>query len=85
VRSWEDFTGNRYVLLSIAVLVVIQAGFTYLPFMQRVFGVTGLDAAAWAAIMGFGVLLFVVVEIEKRWFRKRDVCQRRGEAVHARD
>jgi magnesium-transporting ATPase (P-type) len=85
VRSWEDFTGNRYVLLSIAVLAVIQAGFTYLPFMQRVFGVAGLDAAAWAAILCFGVLLFGVVEIEKRWFRKRDVCQRRGEAAPSRN
>ena len=65
VRNWQDFTGNRYVLLSIAVLVVIQAGFTYLPFMQKMFGVVALDAAAWGLIAGFGVLLFVAVELEK--------------------
>ena len=65
VRSWQDFTGNRYVLLSIAVLVVIQAAFTYLPFMQKMFGVVALDATAWGLIAGFGVLLFVAVEVEK--------------------
>lgn len=65
VRNWQDFTGNPYVLLSIAVLVVIQAAFTYLPFMQKMFGVVALDAAAWVLILGFGVLLFVAVELEK--------------------
>jgi len=70
VRSWQDFTGNRYVLLSIGVLVVIQAGFTYLPFMQKLFGVVALDAAAWGLIAGFGVLLFVAVELEKLAIRK---------------
>ena len=65
VRSWQDFTGNRYVLLSITVLVVIQAAFTYLPLMQRLFGVVALDATAWAWITGFGALLFVAVEVEK--------------------
>ncbi|MFZ3018262.1 MAG: cation-transporting P-type ATPase [Gallionella sp.] len=73
VRSWQDFTGNRYVLLSIGVLAVIQAAFTYLPFMQKMFGVVALDAAAWGLIAGFGVLLFVVIEIEKRLLSNRNV------------
>ncbi|HZW25864.1 MAG TPA: cation-transporting P-type ATPase [Gallionella sp.] len=71
VRTWQDFTGNRYVLLSIAVLISFQVAFTYLPFMQKLFGVVGLDAAAWASIFGFGVLLFVVIEIEKRLLLSR--------------
>ena len=65
VRGWQDFTGNRYVLLSIAVLVVIQLAFTYVPFMQKLFGVVALDATAWVWITGFGALLFVAVEVEK--------------------
>ena len=65
VRGWQDFSGNPYVLLSIAVLAVIQAAFTYVPFMQKLFGVVALDAAAWGLILGFGVLLFVAVELEK--------------------
>jgi magnesium-transporting ATPase (P-type) len=66
VRTWSDFTGNRYVLLSIAILTVIQAVFTYLPFMQTLFGVVSIDASAWLRIVAFGVLLFIAIEIEKR-------------------
>jgi magnesium-transporting ATPase (P-type) len=75
VRSWQDFTGNRYVLLTIAVLAVIQAGFTYLPFMQKLFGVVALDAAAWGLVAGFGVLLFVTVELEKWVLRSREASE----------
>lgn len=69
VRTWQDFTGNPYVLLSIGVLVVIQLVFTYVPFMQTLFGVVALNAAAWGLIAGFGVLLFVAVELEKQAIR----------------
>jgi len=75
VRNWQDFTGNPYVLLSIAVLAVIQLAFTYVPFMQKLFGVVALDAAAWGLILGFGALLFIAVEIEKlalRGIRQRE-------------
>jgi len=75
VRSWRDFSGNPYVLLSIAVLAVIQLAFTYLPFMQKMFGVVALDAATWGLILGFGALLFIAVEIEKlalRGIKKRN-------------
>jgi magnesium-transporting ATPase (P-type) len=70
VKSWQDFTGNPYVLLTIGVLLLFQAGFTYLPFMQKLFGVVALDAAAWGLVAGFGVLLFLVIEIEKRVLRR---------------
>ncbi|GAB4116678.1 MAG: cation-transporting P-type ATPase [Sideroxydans sp.] len=71
VRGWQDFSGNPYVLLSIAVLVVIQLAFTYVPFMQEIFGVVALDVAAWGLIAGFGALLFVAVELEKGAIRSR--------------
>jgi magnesium-transporting ATPase (P-type) len=71
VRTWQDFTGNFYVLLTIALLAVAQTLFTYLPIMQRLFGVVAIDAAAWGRIMIFGVLLFALVEAEKAWLRHR--------------
>lgn len=70
VRKWRDFTSNSYVLLSIGVLVLLQAGFTYLPFMQALFGVVALDASTWVLIASFGVLLFAVIEIEKQLLRR---------------
>jgi len=70
VRIWQDFIGNAYVLLAIAILAVIQLIFTYLPFMQSLFGVAPIDASAWARIIGFGVLLFIVVEVEKKLIQR---------------
>jgi magnesium-transporting ATPase (P-type) len=70
VRSWQDFTGNTYVLLTIAILAVVQALFTYLPFMQGVFGVAAIGASEWARIAGFAVLLFAAVELEKMLIRR---------------
>lgn len=70
VRSWSDFTGNSYVLLTIGILVLIQVVFTYAPFMQTMFSVVDIDLAAWGRIMVFGVLLFVTVEVEKLLFRR---------------
>ncbi|MDP2805136.1 MAG: cation-transporting P-type ATPase [Gallionellaceae bacterium] len=70
VRTWQDFTGNAYVLLTIGILVVIQMIFTYLPFMQMMFGVVAIDTSAWLRIVGFGVLLFVAVEAEKMFIRR---------------
>ncbi|MDD5034623.1 MAG: HAD-IC family P-type ATPase, partial [Methylococcaceae bacterium] len=63
--SWSGLSGNRYVWLAIVVLIVLQLGFTYAPLMQSWFGTAALDAGAWARIAAFGLLLFLVVEMEK--------------------
>ncbi len=72
VRSFTDpvlnrqgLTGNRYVLGAIALLLVAQGLFTYVPFMQTLFGTAALDGAAWLRIVGFGVIVLLVVEAEK--------------------
>ncbi|MEK6707284.1 MAG: cation-transporting P-type ATPase [Pseudomonadota bacterium] len=72
--SWEGFSGNRYVLLAIGVLVVIQMLFTYAPVMQNLFGTTAIDMAAWTRIAAFGTLLFAVVETEKYLIRRRGLA-----------
>jgi magnesium-transporting ATPase (P-type) len=71
VRSWQDFTGNAYVLLTIGVLIVMQMIFTFLPFMQTMFGVVAIDCSAWLRIVAFGVLLFLAVELEKLVIRHK--------------
>lgn len=65
----EGFLGNRIALIAIAVLVVLQLSFTYLPVFQALFGSAGLDAEAWLLIGVFGILLFLVVELEKAAWR----------------
>ncbi|MDZ7801994.1 MAG: HAD-IC family P-type ATPase [Trueperaceae bacterium] len=56
---------NPAALASVAVLVVVQAVFTYAPPFQRWFGTAPLGAGAWAWVAVAGLALFAVVEIEK--------------------
>ncbi|SFM79795.1 cation-transporting P-type ATPase [Nitrosomonas communis] len=65
VFSYKGFFGNPYVLLAISILVVIQLLFTYHPLMQQLFGTAGIDPTAWTKVVSFGVLLFLMVEVEK--------------------
>jgi magnesium-transporting ATPase (P-type) len=72
--SRSRFFANRAVFVAIGVLAVVQVAFTYLPPMQRWFGVAGLDAGHWAWVAAAGGVVFVVVELEKavvRWWTAR--------------
>ncbi|MGJ0394928.1 MAG: HAD-IC family P-type ATPase [Methylocystis sp.] len=67
--SWKGLFGSRAVLISIAIVVVLQAMFTYLPFMQALFNTTPLDPEIWWHIAGASLVLFLLVEVEKAMFR----------------
>ncbi|GIZ51131.1 cation-transporting P-type ATPase [Noviherbaspirillum aridicola] len=69
--SMEGLFGNRYILAAIGLLVVFQLLFTYLPAMQALFGTAGLEAGAWIRIGAFGIVLMLIVELEKWLFRGR--------------
>ena len=69
VLSREGMFGNRYVLMAIALLLVIQMLFTYAPFMQELFGTAAIDVMAWARITAFGAVMFAAVEMEKYLLR----------------
>jgi magnesium-transporting ATPase (P-type) len=71
VLDWSGFTGNRWVLVAIALLVGLQLLFTYWPVMQALFHTAALDWAAWGRILLFGGVLFLLVEGEKHWLRRR--------------
>lgn len=62
--------GNTVALQMAALLVFLQAAFTYAPPMQALFATRALDAPAWAAILAFGLALFFLVEIEKALVRR---------------
>jgi Ca2+-transporting ATPase len=55
---------NRAVLAGIGLLLVLQAGFVYVPFMQVVFDTRALgpDAVALSALVGAVVLPVVTIE-----------------------
>ena len=70
VLNWEGFTGNRFVLIAIGLLVIFQLGFTYLPPIQHLFGTTAIDLGMWLRIILVSSSVLFLVEIEKYLVRR---------------
>ncbi|KOO04173.1 cation-transporting P-type ATPase [Vibrio nereis] len=66
----QGLIGNVYVLIAIAVLLVFQACFTYLPVMQTLFGTSGLELEVWLRIIAVASSVLFLVELEKHYLRK---------------
>jgi calcium-translocating P-type ATPase len=76
VLNREGLFGNGYVLLAIAACVVLQLLFTHTGVMQSIFGSADLAPEDWIKVIGAGLLVFVVAELEKFILR----CVRRCRA-----
>ncbi|CAM3409389.1 cation-translocating P-type ATPase [Halomonas lysinitropha] len=63
--SLQGIFGSRPVLIAIGLVILIQLGWTYLPFMQLLFEAEGLSPLHWGLILATGLALFLVVELEK--------------------
>ncbi|ATB32709.1 cation-translocating P-type ATPase [Melittangium boletus] len=61
---------NPTVFVGIGVLVLLQAAFMYVPFMQRVFGTAPLSPGAMGLSILVGAVVLPVVGLEK-WLRQR--------------
>ncbi|MDN2580660.1 cation-transporting P-type ATPase [Aquibium sp. ELW1220] len=64
--TWRGVLGTPAVLTGVAVVVAAQAAFTYAPPLQAIFGSEAVGLADGLVVVGAGVLLLVIVEIEKR-------------------
>jgi len=80
VLSREGLTGNPYVLLTIAACIPLQLAFTYAPMMQTVFASAALTAQEWTKVLGAGLLVFCVAEIEKFVIRRTPLALRLRQA-----
>jgi len=72
VFNWAGLTGNRYVLIAIAILIGFQLGFTYLAPMQSLFGTTAIDINIWLRILLVSSSVLLLVELEKYYVRRKD-------------
>lgn len=62
----KGLIGTRAVAIAIMVVLSLQMVFTYAPFMQFFFDSTAIGWQEWAGILVIGVVLFFILEIEKR-------------------
>ncbi|MGM0637831.1 MAG: HAD-IC family P-type ATPase [Pseudomonadota bacterium] len=71
--SLAGIFGSRPVWGSIGVIAALQLGWTYLPFMQVIFGSEGLSLGHWGVILTGSLAIYLTVEAEKRVLRARGV------------
>jgi len=76
VVNLEGLTGNRYILLAIAACIPLQLAYTHAPMMQSIFDSTDLSLLEWAKVVGAGLLVFCVAELEKFVIRRTRLALR---------
>lgn len=79
IFSWEGLSGNRYVLIAIAILVILQLGFTYFTPMQSLFGTKAIDLTIWFRIVLVASSVLFLVEFEKYVVRSRNKTKGNGQ------
>jgi Ca2+-transporting ATPase len=58
----------------VIIMILLQLGMTYLPFMNLVFETEPLNLNAWIVIISAGFVLYGLVELDKaikRWKEER--------------
>ncbi|MDT8407320.1 MAG: cation-transporting P-type ATPase [Methylococcales bacterium] len=68
--SAKHLFGSKAAWIAIAVVFMLQLIFTYAPFMEQFFDTRPIDFLHGLEIMGIGLLLFLLLEVEKmlrRW------------------
>ncbi len=82
--TWTGVLGTRAVLIGVGTVIVAQFAFTYLPPLQMVFGSRPLSLLDGVAIVGIGVALLVIVEVEKgitHWVAERRSARLRSNSA----
>ncbi len=80
VVSRQGLTGNRVILLALLACIPLQIAFTHAPILQSIFDSTALTMLEWAKVLGAGLLVFCVAELEKTIIRRSPLAAR---LVHA--
>ena len=61
---------NRWLVLGVAVMALLQVLFTYSPAMNQLFGTAPMGTTEWAWVLTGGLVIYTVVGTEK-WLRLR--------------
>ena len=66
----KNFFDNKYAFYAAGALIVLQALFVYLPFMNTFFNTVAIGPTLWLYSLAAGFAVFVIVETEKFVARK---------------
>lgn len=67
--NWDELFGNKSIYIAVIAVLIFQLLFTYLPWMQTLFGSSSINFIPWLYSTLFGIGLFLLVEIEKALLR----------------
>jgi Ca2+-transporting ATPase len=66
-----SFFSNPWVLAGVVTMTLMQLLYTYLPVMNRLFQSAPIGPAVWGRTVAAGLVVFVIIEVEKRlWLKK---------------
>ncbi len=66
---------NRWLVLGVLVMVLLQVLFTYSPAMNQLFGTAPMARIEWLWVLGGGLTIYTVVGVEK-WLRCRAATEK---------
>jgi magnesium-transporting ATPase (P-type) len=72
----KGFFDNPYAFIAAGALILLQLAFVYLPFMNTYFDTRAIDWGYWLYPIGSGMIVFILVEIEKFILLKMDKIQK---------
>jgi len=56
---------NRAIIIGVFIMVMMQLGYTYLPFMNTAFHSEPMSLIEWGYCVGVGSAIYILVELEK--------------------
>lgn len=59
------FFSNKLIFLGVLIMLSLQIGITYLPFMNEVFQTAPIEIYSWLIIIAISVLVFLIIEVSK--------------------
>ncbi|MCX5864567.1 MAG: cation-transporting P-type ATPase [Deltaproteobacteria bacterium] len=65
------FFSNLWVMGGVVSMFLLQIAYTHLPMMNRLFQSAPITLAVWGKTLVAGVVVFVIVEIEKKMWNKK--------------
>ena len=72
---------NLWVFGGVGIMMILQALFTYLPAMNRMFHSAPIGPEAWIRILSVAVIAFFIVGFEK-WVRQRIIKNRSAQNLY---
>ncbi len=70
------FFSNKLIFLGVAVMILLQITFTYVPTMNEIFHSHPIGIESWMKIIGVSLVVFIIIELKKFISNKVNLIQK---------